>query len=394
MGVVYMSLSKYCGDIPISNQFGGNMTKNISILCIVLLILFCLPGQEAEANEGQGLTVAEIIAKNIEAVGGKEKIESIKNVTFDAVNPNYPQVINKYSASSDGRLRIETNINGLVPAIVILNNGEIKTVQFSNTQELSPLEKVNIKCFNNLYTGAFSLMNFKDILTFQGMKKFGPEKYYLLTTTIDNHSVTFYIDTKEFILKRVVFKGSSKEDGKYESAYEFGPAQDADGLKVPSSRFGTNVGTGNTYSGQSMISNFKINQPLDDKFFDKQELNFGSVTAIENLIKGNGIFSQAIPGRYTVVLTNYSAADLEKSKLKSQDRIRIKIGESEFDGHYLSSDQEIATEHTSPGSAILLRQEDGYAVFLLFGDNFSPINEKFKPLVEITVTKIKDKEEK
>ena len=144
-------------------------------------MLFVL-GAGAQDQQQKKMDTGVIVRKNIEAVGGIEKIKPIKNITLDIPDQRYAQFFTRYYISVDGNFKMVSYIGDVATRILTIQKGEVKVNSFlPSGKEVKPIDEVSLKCFAKLFSGAFSLWNFKGDLEFKGLKKYGPKKYYYLS---------------------------------------------------------------------------------------------------------------------------------------------------------------------------------------------------------------------
>jgi hypothetical protein len=223
------------------------------------------------------LSVKDIVEKNIQAAGGKEALSKVKNYSFK-------HGLRTYYMATSGLMKLIDGKESVVTEVILVERDKVKRNCFNKITEMAGFVKSTYQCLAQLRGGLFTLANFKDLLEFKGQKNFGPKKHYMLTTDIGRLKVEFYLDADEFTLKRLVFKGFDQSRGKYEVNHDFGPYQEINGIKIPSSWYSSQVGTRGSNYG---ISDVKINPPLDEGFFSTIEVNVGEVKIAEGALSGN-----------------------------------------------------------------------------------------------------------
>ena len=139
------------------------------IVGLVILLIFSLLLYSQNL-----INVEKILDKNIEAIGGKEKIESIKNYSFRLNSENY-------YISCDGIIKITKGEKSIIVETIIVNENSVKRNCFNKISEFKGFGKALYQCLAKLYSGIFTLSKFKGELIYQGLKKFGMEKLYCLS---------------------------------------------------------------------------------------------------------------------------------------------------------------------------------------------------------------------
>jgi hypothetical protein len=261
----------------------------------------------------QSTDLEKVLEKNIKAVGGKEKIESIKNYSFRLNSENY-------YISCDGIMKITKGKKPIIVETIIANENSVKRNCFNKISEFKDFRKALYQCLAKLYSGIFTLSKFKGELIYHGLKKFGIEKLHCLSVKKEDIRANFYIDSQEFILKRIVFEGYENGE-KVEINYDFGPYKEVNGIRIPSSWYVSQIGArGKVYK----ISKFKINLDLSEDYFKKLEINAGKVEISDGELKGNIIDFNFSRGRL-IIQTNWIGEHFEKAGFKSDENLILKI---------------------------------------------------------------------
>ncbi|MCX6578321.1 MAG: hypothetical protein NTV82_18275 [Candidatus Aminicenantes bacterium] len=162
------------------------------------------------------LSLKDILEKNLQASGGREKIVRVQNLVFKIGS-------SRYVTASDGRMKVLTGKEPVVTEAILIGKDKVQRNSFNNITELSGSQKAVYQTLAKLYAGVFSLQKFEKELQLQGLKSFGPEKLYQLSTKADGLTVDFYLRTEDFLLKRMVFHGLTPEGDKYEVNYDYPP---------------------------------------------------------------------------------------------------------------------------------------------------------------------------
>lgn len=332
--------------------------------------------------QGQSsLSLEEIVEKNIQASGGKENIAKIENFSFRIESSTY------YIAS-DGRMKIVLGEKPIIKEITIVNQKQVKRNSFNEITEILGLERAQLCCLAKLGSGLFTLINFKDGINLEGLKSFGQEKLYCLDTQIENLFTSFFVDAEDFMIKRMVFKSFDAQKGKYEVNYDFGPYQDVNEVKVPSSWFSSSVGARGTLSE---ISDVKINNSLEKDFFSNLDVNVGEVTVSAGLLKGNVVEFNEVRNNLFIT-SNWRNGDTEKAGFKTNDRLIFLIDDIETELVFYASSSEVPPRSNFPQGAKIMfldsRRGNTYLIYF-YSTEFTQIADKLKPLLPIQVKKMK-----
>ncbi|MFB0565101.1 MAG: hypothetical protein ACETWK_05415 [Candidatus Aminicenantaceae bacterium] len=351
------------------------MTKRRLIVYISSL-LYALGSFLFSYSQGE-FSVREIVEKNIQAAGGKEKLAQVKNYSFKSG-------LTTYYFSFDGQMKMVTGKDPVITEVIIVDQDKVKRNCFKNITEFSGLQKHTFQVLAELRSGLFTLMKFEGRLRVQGLKRFGPEKHYQLSTSIGDLQVDFYIDEEEFTLRRLVLRGFEPESGRYEVNHDFGPFQDIDGVRIPSSWFRSQVGTrGSTYE----ISEVKMNETLEKGFFSNIDVNVGEVTASEGFLKGNIVDFRTMRNNLFIT-TNWTKECIERAGFKTDDRLLLFLEGVEVELVFYASSSELPPRSSFPQGAKIMfldeRQGESHIIYF-YATDFSQIVEKLEPLLPIQV---------
>ena len=327
----------------------------------------------AQAN----LSVKDIVRKNIQAAGGKEALSEVKHYSFK-------HDLKTYYMATSGLMKLTDGKEPVITEVILVEEDKVKRNCFNKITELAGFVKSTYQCLTKLRCGLFTLINFKDQLEFKGLKSFGPKKHYMLTTDIGELKVEFYLDADEFTLKRLVFKGFDQSRGKYEVNHDFGPYQEINGIKIPSSWFSSQVGTRGSNYG---ISDVKINPPLDKDFFSIIEVNVGEVKIAEGALSGN-IIESSFRRNMLQISTNWTDECIKGAGFKSEDKLILQVGDKEIEIDFYESFP--PRETIGPGSKLMVpnRRSENYIIYLI-SPEYKQLLEEIEPLSPIQVKKSK-----
>jgi hypothetical protein len=325
------------------------------------------------------LSLKDILEKNFQASGGREKIALVQNLAFKIGS-------SRYVAASDGRMKVLTGKDPVVTEAVLVDMDKVQRNSFNNTSELGGIQKAVYQTLAKLYAGVFSLRKFEKELEFQGLKSFGPEKLYQLSTKADGLTVDFFLRIDDFLLKRMVFHGLAAEGDKYEVNYDYPPFEQAEGCLVPLSWFSSQVGTrGNLVE----LTDFKVNQPLDNNFFTKLDINVGTVSTLGGFLKGNILDFNTRPTGLSIV-TNWTKKDMDQAELKTNDRLSLTIEGVESEIVFYAAVNELPAQNVlAQGARILSPMPRGGETFVIqfIASDTTAITPKLKVLAPIEVKK-------
>jgi hypothetical protein len=340
---------------------------------IYLLGLFFLFSVAFLSLSQPNFTLKELLEKNTQAAGGKEKLSQVENYSFQYGTTSCYM-------SAEGLMKIIEGQEPIITEVIIVDQNKVRRNCFNQITEMAGLQKSTYQCLAQLRCGLFTLIKFKDQLDFKGMKRFGPKKYYLLTTNIDDLKIEYYLDEEEFTLKRIVFLGFNQAKGKYEVNHDLGPYQEINGIKIPSSWFSSRVGTrGRTYE----IAEVKMNQALEKDFFSNLEVKAGKIKIEKGSLHGNVVefmFRRDI----LMIATNWTKDCFRRAGFKGGDKLILQVSDKEIEIDYYESMPPRDT--LTPGKEFMIpnQRSENYQVYLWSAGN-KALEEKLEPLLPIRV---------
>ena len=337
---------------------------------LVFLSSFLLLSAQAD------LSIKDIVERNIQAAGGKEALSKIKNYSFT-------HDLKTYYMETSGLMKLTDGKEPVITEVILVEEEKVKRNCFNKLSELAGFEKATYQCLTQLRCGLFTLLNFKNQLELKGLQNFGPKKLYMLTTNVGELNVEFYLDSDEFTLKRLVLKGFDASRGKYEVNHDFGPYQEINGIKIPSSWYSSQVGTRGREYG---ISDVKINSPLDEDFFSSIEVNVGEVKIAEGALSGN-IIESSFRRNMLQISSNWTDECIKGAGFKAEDKLILQIGDKEIEIDFYEAFP--PRETIGPGSKFLVPSQgsENYIIYLI-SPEYKQLLEEIEPLLPIRVKKI------
>jgi hypothetical protein len=321
-------------------------------------------------------TVKEITKKNIQAAGGADKISEITNFSFKDNGTTY-------YLSSEAQMKMTSGKDPVITEVILVDQTTAKRNCFNKINDFGPLLEQTLQIRARLYSGLFTLSNFKDDLEFQGKRRFGPKEYHLITAKTKDLEIEFYVDTEDSLLKRVVFRGHNPDFGKYEINHDIGPYQDVQGLTIPSSWFGSQVGTrGSTFQ----VSDVKWNLELEEDFFSNIDVNVGKTDIIEGVLKGNIVDFELGRGNRIMISTNWTDDCIQRAGFQSEDKLILFIGELQLEVDFYASQPPRSAYRE--GAILMLPSQGGenFVIYIL-ASGYQDLAESLEPLLPIQIKK-------
>jgi len=343
--------------------------------------ILILLGAALMAAAQDSLSLKDILRENIEASGGKATLTQVTTLSFRTGGT-------RNFVSSAGELKITSGREPVVTEAVLVAGGKVVRNSFGALSEVTGPQAAVYQTMAKLYAGLFSLAEFEGQLRLAGVKSFGPEKFYHLTPKAPAGPVAvhFYLRADDFLLKRLVFSGTTPDGDIYEVNYDFAPFEEVEGLKLPLSWFVSQVGTRGNLTEMSEV---KTNVTLDKGFFAKAETNIGRTEASPGQMKGNVLDWNASPFGLTIV-TNWTRKDIDAAGLRTGDTLVLLIDEDEYPlAFYAQSSELPPREELAKVGRLLAPMPRGGETFAIqvIGGEGGALAAKLTPLAALSVKK-------
>ncbi|HTB06419.1 MAG TPA: hypothetical protein VK806_05645 [Bacteroidia bacterium] len=210
-------------------------------------------------------TADDIISKYVAAIGGKEKLDGIKNLYLEGnINAQGQQIPIKIWIVSRKSMRVEYTFNGMTGYSIIRNDSGWNFSPFAGQKTAEPLTSDQVKEAQPELDAEGTLMNYKKYgykVTYEGSDDVdGTDAFKLKVAVSDSLSETYYIDKSSYYILQVKTKGT--ENGKVvEATQEFSDYQKTtDGYTFAMARSGE-------MGGDTKFTTVKVNGTVDPKLF-------------------------------------------------------------------------------------------------------------------------------
>ncbi len=341
--------------------------------------VFLMMALSSPSSAGEELPLKAIVQKNIDASGGREKLSQVENLSFRTGNTKFVVAVN-------GGLKLSTGKDPVVTEVILVSDGRVQQNSYGFVTDISDPEKGVYLTLARLYAGLFSLAKFDGELKLEGLKAFGPEKLYHLTTKSGALNVDFFLRPDDFFLKRLVFRGATSDGDTYEVNTDFGPFEAVEGFSMPLSWFSSQVGTRGSLAE---VSEVKLNQPVPGDFFSELKVNVGATEAGPGQLKGNVLDFNSSPYGL-MVTTNWRKNDIEKAGLRTGDKLSFFAEGIESEVIFYANPGEIPDRsELAKGARLMMpmpRGGDTYVIQLIAVET-APLASKLKPLTPIEIRK-------
>jgi hypothetical protein len=286
-------------------------------------------------------TAQEVIARNLQAVGGAEAIRAIDTMvisggTGSALLPSTEDVT-LYLARPE-RFRQQGQFSVLLAdgERALYDNGVEQTeITGSNAEELGYRL--------GFYHHGFSLLAWEESFPraeLVGIKRYGPiEQYQLrLPGAEGGRDLMVFVDAETLLVDRIVFTIAHPEALALDVVNQLRDYQRFSGILMPTRVVYTKVGWEEGPS-HFLIRSVEINPPLDDALFADAKVDFGSLTVEDDAIRGEirGVLDGA-------VLTNIRLEDMAALGVELKEWIEVRVGDRTIRAKLLDNIQTSATE--------------------------------------------------
>lgn len=344
-------------------------------IAIGALFLMALPSIAWAQTE---TTLEEIVNKNLQASGGREKLLQVQNLSFRTG-------ATKCVSAPSGKLKLITGKEPVITEVILVSGGKVQKNSFNEMSEITGLQKAVYEALAKLYAGIFTLGKFEGQLEFEGVKAYGPEKFFHLVASSGPLKIGFFLRTEDFFIKRLVFQGMTPEEDKYEVNYDFAAFEETNGLMIPLSWFSSQVGgRGSTEE----VTEVQKNQVFEDDFFTRLDVNIGTTEAAPGRLKGNILDFSSSPYGLTIS-TNWRKTDIEKAGFQTGDKLAFFVDDIEAELTFYASASELPSQNVlAEGARLMLPQRRGdLYVIQFFAVDMGQMMSKLNPLAAIAINK-------
>ncbi len=330
---------------------------------------------QASSPDG-GLTTSEVVQKNIEAGGGLAALQAIRSLSFACGGRTY-------TVSADGRMKVQAAF--ALPAVfetLLVEPSGVRRNSLGRIEEIRGMERHRWRTLARLASGVFTLRNFAGPWDSAGLKTYGPRRYYVLSTSDEGTGLTANIDAGDFLVKRLVLRGSEGGE-EWELSIELGDPQATAGLAVPSMIFISQPGISQTSApGPRPVTEVKFNEPLSEDFFRTLDVYTGTTESRPGWLKGQVMGALFEPEDFFVlIVTNWTEKEVQAAGLRSGEMMILRSGEGEFASRFLFIEDDAEPEFKiyDPGNSFLTHNASRFPMFYVQFNRLEP-PERFEAL--------------
>lgn len=231
----------------------------------ILLLLF-LPPCLSVTIKLSGQDVDQIVEKHVAAMGGKQKLDSLKTLTIEGTFriDAYELPLKAYLSHNTGQ-RFDVTVLKTPGFIIVTPENGWQYFPFQGMKEPQPLKPEEAEIYLSTLDLQGPLYNYKEkghIIFFDGMEEADDLVCYKLNITLKSgQQITGYVDTVSHYLVKTILTISSKDKGQITSENMFGNFQKTpDGYIIP---YALTLGPGKMF-----IRKLTVNSLLTSSVFD------------------------------------------------------------------------------------------------------------------------------
>ncbi|MFH2001375.1 MAG: hypothetical protein ABIK28_16960 [Planctomycetota bacterium] len=320
------------------------MIRKLVFVFTWLVMAAGLPLRAGEGEEdrpaevkAQCTTAIEVIERNLEAVGGREKIRTIESLIIEGelegVDPPPRRKVTLYAKKPD-RLRQE----GLFSVTVFNGKGfvnESKGMPVPLTESDEDELRYRIGFIHN----SFTLLKWEPLFSkaeLKGIKRYGPvEQYVILFPDGQNgHDFVAYIDSETFLIDRIVFLIRHAKAKTLKVVNRLREYQRFEGIMMPTFIIYDRVGW-KALPSQFQVRRVTVNPGLEDALFESPEIRLGFATRDGNRLNCE-VMGKTEEG---YLLTNARDDDLSALAIHDHERVRLDVAGRTVEVTYLQTIQ-------------------------------------------------------
>jgi outer membrane lipoprotein-sorting protein len=215
-------------------------------------------------------TADDVIAKHVDAIGGREKVKAINTMKlsglFDVGGGVQIPFTNYYTRPD--KMKIEATFQGMTQQIVVDGDSGWQINPFMGSKDPEPMNGDQFKMMKQQADFEGHLVDFKDkgyTAEFLGQEDFeGSQVNKISLSNKDGEQVTYYLDAETNLLLRETQK-LKMADNEVESETIYGDYKAESGVLMAHSM--ENKSPGQQGSQKITINTVEVNVPIDDAIF-------------------------------------------------------------------------------------------------------------------------------
>jgi len=345
---------------------------SLAVLIVAAWSAVPVCGQDASEKP---LSADAIVTRNVEAAGGREKLERVKALRFQAGTQTY--------TASGSMLKVESALE--LPAVfetLCADGAAVRRNTLGRMADVAGIEAARWRLLAKVFSGCFTLERFAGALSYAGVKTFGPERSHVLLHEASGLRVEFHVDAADFLLKRLVMRGRDSDGQPWEQSGEFAAFAGRDGLMLPTYLFFSQVGVSGTYSQRPQpLGDVRVDPELPAGYFQNLDINAGKTSAEAGRMKGNilGAFFDD-EELFVQIFSNWTTAEIEAAGFHNGDLLALSSNGIEFETRlFITEDQVNDPTVYAPGNSLFTHLPSRRPLFYAQFNTCAP-REKFAAL--------------
>lgn len=320
----------------------------------------------APAGPERCATAQEVIARNLEAIGGADRIRAVRTMTLEGnfgsallttAEPITIYLEKPENLKQQGAFRVTLFSNGRA----VYNNGLKPQVLSGGNQE-------RIEFRVGFYHNCFSLLKWEALFQkaeLEEIKRYGDTAQYVILFPGGEcgRDLRAYIDADTFLVDRIVYRSLQEGAGTIQVVNRLRNYETFDGILMPTRLVIDMIGWEASPS-HLLIRDVAFNPVLEEGLFDSSDVDFGTVEC-----EGDTIHAEILGYQTGYLLTNIRQEDLEAAGIPFKSWVWAEVGETRMKIRVLGNIQMSAAE-IKPGEVYLTTYPIcGFPRFMLLGWN-------------------------
>jgi len=270
-------------------------------------------------------TAQEVLDKNLEAIGGMERIRNVKTMT---IKGSYGSTLLPSGQEMTLYLKRPDMMKQDSTFRVLLCNGDRIVYNNGGTMVRLPAENLkDIRYRVGFYHDCFSLLKWEAAFPTAELleiKQYGPLKQYVIrfAGAESGQDILAYVDAETFLVDRLVYTVPHPDARELKVVNQLRDYRTFDGIRIPTRVVFDKVGW-EAGPNHLLIQEVELNSSLDDALFESADIDFGNISREGGSIKGE-IFG-LMDG---TPLTNVRAQDLTPIGVRDKDWVNIQVNDT------------------------------------------------------------------
>jgi len=343
--------------------------------------IFCMVGGfEKPMTASQTLAPGSYVKKSIEAVGEPALIEALRSLRFETR-------IDSYRVLDDGTMRIDSAITKpMTYESVVVNKDRVSRNSLGDERPVIRSEAERLRILGRFYGGLFTLRNFSSDLTALGEKGFASESMHLLGFENEVIRGTFYLGSKDFLIKRLVFTSRLPGEEGLEWSYEFSGHTLTQGLRLPGTLFFSQIGAGGTGApGPQPIHSLTVNPELTANDFLAPLVSIPASQIEGDRLSGQILSSHFADTHWVGLMSNWGENEITRMGWRNGDLLLVNCAGVQFTATFFFLESQVDKPSVyDPGNALVYCNPTRFPMFVIQFNKLDPLA-RFEELKAVAV---------